>query len=730
MKSNHLNGETLKKKINLEEIPGIGPKLAEKLRDVGLTEPMSIAVSSPGELASILEIGQATASKIINNVRQMLEMGYTPADKVWEQRKKVGKITTGSKALDELLGGGVETQAITEAYGPFGCLIATDKITLSNGALVSIGSLANGLEPGIYPIRLPILTFDGHLRPAVATKLHVYECETVLKILLENGLNISVTPNHPLLTPGGWRNASELNAGENLFLVSDHLFPSEYVRLNTRIKLHRFTAITRVIDAKLPKVLTPELAEIIGYILAEGWGEMQSKARTISRVSIRNSNRRIVNRFKHLVKSVFGLDVHERKDEGKSKKYSIDSVKVGEFLKQFNGLLNCSKEKFVPEQIFRSPKEVIVKFLAALYDGEGCAILDMTKRSRKYVGKSGTYIYTLPNYGRDVTLRSSSLKLLEDVQLLLTKFGINSRISKDVTKRDGKEFIGFKLHISERNSIENFYREIGKHTVRLKDKIENLIESYRRKKKDVKTNLVRIKSIVPEKTPDGKVYDLEVPITHNFLANNLISHNSGKSQLGFQLSVNVQLPPEKGGLSANTLFIDTEATFRPERILQMSKALGLDPEKTLKNIYVARAYNSDHEIFLVEKANEIIEEKNIRLLVIDSLTSHFRADYVGRGELAPRQQKLNRLLHNLQRLADSYNLAVFVTNQVLANPAILFGDPTMPIGGHVLAHQSTYRLYLRKSSGEKRIARMMDSPNLPPGECVFKITPEGIKDVK
>jgi DNA repair protein RadA len=96
--------------------------------------------------------------------------------------------------------------------------------------------------------------------------------------------------------------------------------------------------------------------------------------------------------------------------------------------------------------------------------------------------------------------------------------------------------------------------------------------------------------------------------------------------------------------------------------------------------------------------------------------------------LAPRQQKLNKLLHNLQRLADSHNLAVFVTNQVLANPAILFGDPTMPIGGHVLAHQSTYRVYLRKSSGEKRIAKMMDSPNLPPGECVFKIMPDGIRD--
>jgi DNA repair protein RadA len=203
---------------------------------------------------------------------------------------------------------------------------------------------------------------------------------------------------------------------------------------------------------------------------------------------------------------------------------------------------------------------------------------------------------------------------------------------------------------------------------------------------------------------------------------------SGKSQIGFQLCLNVQLPADKGGLNGNCLFIDTEATFRPERIIQMAKAMGLDPDKSLKNIFVARAYDSDHEMFLVDKASDTIKEKNIKIVIIDSLTSHFRSDYVGRGELAPRQQKLNKLLHNLQRLADSHNLAVFVTNQVLANPAILFGDPTMPIGGHVLAHQSTYRVYLRKSSGEKRIAKMMDSPNLPPGECVFKIMPDGIRD--
>lgn len=311
------------KKINLEDIPGVGPKLANKLTELGFTDPMSIAVSSPGELASILEIGRATASKIINNTRHMLKMGFTSADEVWKQRQKMAKITTGSKALDELLGGGIETQAITETYGAFG---------------------------------------------------------------------------------------------------------------------------------------------------------------------------------------------------------------------------------------------------------------------------------------------------------------------------------------------------------------------------------------------------------------------SGKSQLGFQLSVNVQLPQEQGGLKGNCLFVDSENTFRANRIIDLTKTLNLDPTKTLKNIFVARAYNSDHQIFLVDKASEMIEENNIKLLVIDSLTSHFRADFVGRGELAPRQQKLNKHLHMLQRLADTFNLAVYVTNQVLANPTILFGDPTTPIGGHVLAHQSTYRLYIRKSKGEKRIAKMMDSPDLPPGECVFKVLPEGIRD--
>lgn len=203
---------------------------------------------------------------------------------------------------------------------------------------------------------------------------------------------------------------------------------------------------------------------------------------------------------------------------------------------------------------------------------------------------------------------------------------------------------------------------------------------------------------------------------------------SGKSQLAFQLVVNVQLPKSKGGLEGKAIFIDTENTFRPERIKQMAESLGMDPKKTMENILVARAYNSDHQVLLAEKAEDVIKKEGVKLLILDSLTSSFRSDYTGRGTLANRQQKLNRHLHHLQRLADVYNLAVYVTNQVMARPDVLFGDPTSPIGGHILGHQATFRLYLRKSKGEKRVAKLIDSPNLPEGEAVFRVVVEGVRD--
>jgi len=204
---------------------------------------------------------------------------------------------------------------------------------------------------------------------------------------------------------------------------------------------------------------------------------------------------------------------------------------------------------------------------------------------------------------------------------------------------------------------------------------------------------------------------------------------SGKTQLGLTLAVNVQLPKEQGGANGKAVYIDTEGTFRPERIRQIAEGIGANPDKVLKNILVARAFNSDHQILLMDKISEMIRDgEPIKLIIIDSLTAHFRAEFAGRGMLADRQQKLNKYLHNLIRMSEQHNLAVYVTNQVMANPAMMFGDPTTAIGGNIVGHASTYRMYFRRGKQGSRVAKLIDSPNLPDNECIFYVTIKGVRD--
>jgi len=207
-------------------------------------------------------------------------------------------------------------------------------------------------------------------------------------------------------------------------------------------------------------------------------------------------------------------------------------------------------------------------------------------------------------------------------------------------------------------------------------------------------------------------------------------YGSGKSQFCHQMCVNVQLPTERGGLNGGALYVDTENTFRTERIIQMAQHLGLNPEEVVKKIVFAEAYTSDHQMFLLENADKIVKENNIRLIIVDSLTAHFRSEYLGREMLAERQQKLNKHMHRLIRLARAFNAVAVVTNQVMAKPDVFFGDAVHPVGGHIVAHTSHTRVFLRKSSrGPTRIARLVSSPYLPEGERVFKITENGVEDL-
>lgn len=207
---------------------------------------------------------------------------------------------------------------------------------------------------------------------------------------------------------------------------------------------------------------------------------------------------------------------------------------------------------------------------------------------------------------------------------------------------------------------------------------------------------------------------------------------TGKTQIGHTLAVTCQLPISQGGAEGKCLYIDTEGTFRPERLIAIAERFGMDANACLDNVAYARAFNTDHQMRLLIDASAIMAENRFSLVIVDSATALYRTDYSGRGELASRQMHLAKFLRHLLRMADEFGVAVLITNQVVANVdggAMLFqADTKKPIGGNIIAHASTTRLYLRKGRGESRVCKIYDSPCLPEGEAMFAIKADGITD--
>lgn len=202
---------------------------------------------------------------------------------------------------------------------------------------------------------------------------------------------------------------------------------------------------------------------------------------------------------------------------------------------------------------------------------------------------------------------------------------------------------------------------------------------------------------------------------------------SGKSQICHTLAVMAQQEREARGLAGAVIYIDTEGTFRPERIKQIAEGRGLDSEEALNNVILCKVYNASHLELIARSLGKYIEKFGAALVIVDSIISLHRAEFVGRGNLAERQQRLNTLIHRLLRVAEIYNVAVVVTNQVQSQPDSFFGDPTKPAGGNVIAHACTYRLYLRKS-GQERVAVMVDSPYHAYSDTRFQVTAKGVED--
>jgi DNA repair protein RadA len=205
---------------------------------------------------------------------------------------------------------------------------------------------------------------------------------------------------------------------------------------------------------------------------------------------------------------------------------------------------------------------------------------------------------------------------------------------------------------------------------------------------------------------------------------------SGKSQLCYTLCVTANMPLDKEGLGGNVIFIDTENTFRPERIHQIAENRGIkEPEDMLRKIYVCKIFNSGHLELIIQNLGKSIQDYKAKLVIVDSIISLHRAEFTGRGTLADRQQRLNIMLHKLLRLAEVYNIAVVVTNQVQSQPDNFFGDTLRATGGNIMGHASTYRILLRKA-GRDRIAIMIDSPFHAYDQTRFTINEGGVQDVE
>jgi DNA repair protein RadA len=203
-------------------------------------------------------------------------------------------------------------------------------------------------------------------------------------------------------------------------------------------------------------------------------------------------------------------------------------------------------------------------------------------------------------------------------------------------------------------------------------------------------------------------------------------YGTGKTQVCHTLCVTVQQSKAEDNIS-KALYIDTENTFRPERIASIASARKIDPSVALENVIVAKAYNSSHQEVIIQESPNVINLHNIKIMIVDSMVSHYRAEYLGRSVLSERQQRINRLLHILLRIAETCKIAVVITNQIQSSPDAIFGDPNKATGGNVMAHTSTYRLYLKKA-GKNRIARMVDSPYHSEREIVFALNEQGIGD--
>jgi len=213
----------------------------------------------------------------------------------------------------------------------------------------------------------------------------------------------------------------------------------------------------------------------------------------------------------------------------------------------------------------------------------------------------------------------------------------------------------------------------------------------------------------------------------------------GKTQMSHTLAIQVQLPIEQGGLATKenptptTLFLDTEGTCRPERLVQIAISRGYakdedDALRFLDNVIVQKC-NTANDLYLkIQEIMSSIKELNISLIILDSATALFRSEFTGRGEGYAKFGLINQMLGDLKSIAENFNISIIFINQIYHSPDADYGaEHDRPYGGNVLGHAIPYRIILKKS-GKKRVARIFKSPYQPNDDAIYIVTEKGIDD--
>ena len=812
--------------LELDELPGVGPATKAKLKDAGIETILDLATAGPMDIAEAVDIDVSKAVELNNKARKKLvelnrlEPDFINASDLLVKRKAIDRISTGSKNLDDLLGGGIETWAMTEFFGEFGsgkCVAGDTKVFYSNDANIHFEPIAAtyekyrnlyGEEPFdsgyVVPLKgVNVVGLDSQLTPA--SYLYRERVGSVLAIKTERGRLLRLAKLHMAMVMSGsgigWVPAGALSPGDKIATPKQLCLPGS-------------TEISN------------DDAFFLGFYAAEG---------TKDPLSITNSDMKLIAWTRDYVRGRFGFDPTVSRRDGRSALILLrPPVKA-----LLGRLAECdSYTKFVPECILNGNDEIVRHFLAGYFVGDGRAQgdgIEVSSNSKVLIegvsyllsrlGIASTFSVKQTVTGPRHRLRVAGFHRDRMSQIPLKskdtlsvksrngKFGVpagdvlrncfRSAISSRRLKRTGAPRKNGALYILTTRAAhgktglsEEQLKRVIAYLKRVSDEMVDVLRGARDARLESKAEFRRYALSLPfsakvlsgrmglskaglnsyfargvpaeradafreavareserriqvlndtiatveramefnwdtvtevkEERYDDYVYDFEVPDGHAFVSGNLptILHNS---QICHTLCVMAQQPRGEGGLDAGSVYIDTEGTFRPERIQEIAEARGIDSEKVLSHITVARAYNSAHQELIVKDLGRIIEPNKVRLVILDSAVAHYRAEFLGRGTLAERQQRLNRFMHQLLRTAEIYNIAVVVTNQVQAAPDSFFGDPTRPTGGHVVAHTSTYRIYLRKAA-KNRIARMVDSPYHPERDTVFFLNEKGVDD--